>query len=102
MLEMQMPPGYAIFLQARGDVHPISVNFLALHYHIAKVDADTKFHSAGCRDVGIFFLQRGLDLDRAFDRVHRARKFGEHTVTSRIYESAVVPLDQRVDYLPMG
>ena len=48
-----------------------------------------------------FSFERGLNLDRALDRVYHAPELRQYAVTGGVYESAVVLFDQPVDYPAM-
>src|SRR6266851_1517612 len=67
-------------LEAGGDVDAVAVDLLAIHHHVAEVDADAEFHSALGWDIRVFRLERGLDLDGAQDRIDDAGKLGEDAV----------------------
>src|SRR5216683_1167263 len=84
-------------LEARGDVDAVAVDLLAIDHHVAKVDADAEFHPA----VGWQFFalgpERGLNFDRALDRVHDTRELGEDAIARGVDEASMVLLDERID-----
>jgi hypothetical protein len=52
--------------------------------HVADIDADAELHAALGLNWGIALCHRGLDGERAFDRVHHAGKLGENAVSGGI------------------
>ncbi len=84
-------------LEAGRDVDAVAVDLLAIHHHVTEVYADAEFHPALGWQIRVFSLERGLDLDRALDRIHDAGELGEDTVTRGIDEASVMLLDQRID-----
>src|ERR1700730_14329014 len=83
-------------LEARGDVDAVAVDLFAIHHHVAKVDADAEFHPALGREIRVFGLHRGLDLDGALDGIDHAGELGEDAVAGRVDETPVMLLDQRI------
>ena len=63
--------------QPRRDVHPIPVNIVILHDHVAEIYADAKLHTAflGCTAVPLSHPL--LERDCAFDGIHHAGELGE-------------------------
>src|SRR5216683_297264 len=84
-------------LEAGGDVDAVTVDLLAVHHHVAEVDADTEFHPALGREIRVFGLQHGLDLDGALDGIDHAGEFGEYAVAGGIDEAPVMLLDEQID-----
>src|SRR6266851_9522142 len=84
-------------LEAGGGVDAIAVDLLAIHHHVAEVDADAEFHPALGREIRVFGLQHGLDLDGALDGIDHAGEFGEYAVAGGIDEAPVMLLDEQID-----
>src|SRR5713101_1746613 len=91
------PTGFRETLEAGGDVDAVAVDLLAIHHHVAEVDADAEFHAALGREIRVFGLQHGLDLDGALDGIDHAGEFGEYAVARRIDEAPVMLLDEQID-----
>src|SRR6185312_4859475 len=70
-------------LQARRDVHAVAEQIVALHHHVAQVDADAECEPLLLGQRFVAGLQRRLDLDRTAQRLHRARELLEHGVDRR-------------------
>ena len=83
-------------LQACCDINPVAIDLLAFHHYVAEVDPNAKLHPPFRRNVGIFGSKRGLDLDRALDRIHDAGELRQHAITRRVYEPAAMLLDERI------
>src|SRR5713101_8753401 len=96
------PARFGETLEARGDVDAVAVDLLAIHHHVAEVDADAELHPALRRQLLVFGLERGLDLDRALDRIHDAGELSKNAVTCGINEPSVMLRYQRIDQLAMG
>jgi hypothetical protein len=84
-------------LETRRDVDAVAVDLLALDHNVAEVDADAEFHPAFERNRDVFGFERGLDLDRALDRIHDAGELREHAVTGGVDEPAAMLLDEGVN-----
>ncbi len=90
-------PGVGETLEAGGDVDAVTVDLLAIHHHVAEVDADAKFHSTLGRDIRVLGLECGLNLDRALDRIHDAGELGEHAIARGVDEATVMLIDERIN-----
>ena len=82
--------GVGEILQSRRDVDPIAVYLIAFDHHVAEVDADTKLHPAIGRESTVFRFECALYVNGALDSIYDTGKLGQHTVSSRVYESPVV------------
>src|SRR5690348_16466065 len=51
--------------EACGDIDAVAVDLLAVHHHVAEVDADAELHPPLGWQRSVFCLERGLDLDGA-------------------------------------
>ena len=89
-------------LQARGDVHTVAVDAIAVHGDVAHVSADAELHLAVVRQVGIPDTQHTLDFDRALDRFYRGRKLCQEVVTREVGDATPMLVHQRADLFPIG
>ena len=89
-------------LQARGDVDAVAVDVLAVDDHVAEVDADAELEPVLGRQGGVALAQGLLDVDSAGQRLDDAREVGQHAVTRRADDAAVVLGDEPVDDLAAG
>ena len=89
-------------LQAGGDVDAVAVDVLAVDDHVAEVDADAERKPVLGRQGGVALAQGLLDVDSAGQRLDDAREVGQHAVTRRADDAAVVLGDEPVDDLAAG
>src|SRR6266852_321433 len=95
-------PGVGETLEAGGDVDAVTVDLLAIHHHVAEVNADTEFHPLVERQVGILGPERGLDYDGALHRVHHTGELRYDAVPCGINEASTVMLDEAIDQFAVG
>jgi hypothetical protein len=96
---MQMPPGSANPLQSGRNVHPIAIEVSAIDDHVAEIDPNAELNSFLRRNFGIALPHALLDLDRAADCIHDARKLDENAIARRFHDTTAVLLSFGVDQL---
>jgi hypothetical protein len=64
-------------LEPGSDVHAVAKDVALIDHYVADVDADPEAHPSLFRLTLVRPFERGLDLDRAADRVEDARECGE-------------------------
>jgi hypothetical protein len=77
-------------LQSRRDVHPVTIDLLALDHDVAEVHANAKRHPSLGRKARVLGLKSSLNIDGAVHRLDHAGELGQHTVASRIDEASVM------------
>ncbi len=82
--------------EARRDVHAVAVDFAFLDNDLVYVDADAGQHALVLGQIGVPLGHSGLNLDRAFNRRHDARKFNEDAIARAVHDAAVVFLYRRL------
>ena len=93
------PAGLGQCFQACGDVDAVAVDVASLGDDIAEIYPDAEVDPLIFGDIGIAVDHCALDLDSATDRVNDARELDEHSVASRLYDTAVVFVDFGIDEL---
>src|SRR5713226_5030447 len=88
-------------LEARSDIYAVAVDLLAVDDHVARIDADAEFHPPLGGKTRVLSLERGLNVDRALDRIHDAGKLGQYAIAGGIDEASAMLLDQRIDEFAM-
>jgi hypothetical protein len=90
--------GRAVYRSSNGLVAPCSTSSRIS----SSVDGSTQCKSSVAITRGwAFAVEHGLDLDCAFNSIHRTGKLCQHAVPGGDHESAVVLLDQPVNYPAM-
>ncbi len=94
---MQMLPGFRDRLQARRNVHPITVYLIVLNDDVPKVHADPRFDVLFGRPGRIDRRLRILDRLRTADRVDHAIEFAKDGVPRRIDHPPFMRLHHGLD-----
>ena len=87
-------------LEARRHIHTVPEYVLAVDDHIAQIDPHAKLDAAVLRHVLVAPRHGPLDLRRAGNRVHDARKLHQHAVAGNFDNAAMVLCDLTVDEFP--
>src|SRR5437870_542501 len=80
--------------KARGHIHAVAVDVVAFDNDVAQINPDAELDRA----LRCSRAHRGLNLRRAGDSVHHARKLGQHTVTGEFNNAAAMLGDLGIDY----
>ena len=84
---------------ARGEVHVIAIEVVALHKHITEVDGDAEADGAVSGNIGITVRQAALDFKGGFRGLQRAGELSQKPVTHGLEDSPVVAGDCRFDQI---
>ena len=86
-------------LKSGRDVDAIAKEVRALYQHVSNMHADAEAHLLIRRLLAILRAERPLHIYGALDRVHDARKLGEHAIPRRVEDAAAMLSDQPVNDL---
>ena len=76
--------------QSRCYINSVPENVVSFHYHIAYVDADSKFDSRLGRHAGVPSAHGTLNLCGAGNGTHHAWEFNQYSVAGKFDDAAVV------------
>jgi hypothetical protein len=85
--------------QTGGDIHAVAVEPLALDDDVTEIDADSKPHLPGRRQIGVARLKRALNVDGTLDGVDDADKVRQDVVARRVHDAPAVAGDRGADDL---
>jgi hypothetical protein len=84
------PTGLGQPLDARRDVHPVSVEPLAVGGNVAEVDADAKLHASIRGEIRIALREGALHRDRRLGSVEGSRELRQHVVAGRVDDATAL------------
>jgi hypothetical protein len=87
--------------QAGGKVDAAAKQVAVANHHVADVDADPEQDAPVRSRAFGSAAQRLLRFHRAFNRIHRARKLGQHAVAGSVGDAAAVAGDGSVQDRPL-
>ena len=87
-------------LQARGHVHPVAIDVVALDDNVAEVDADPERDSLGFGHRVVTRRHRLLDFGGALNGVDDARELSEGAIAHQLDDAAAVLGELGLDQLP--
>ncbi len=85
--------------QAGRDIHSIAVDVVALDDDVAEVHPDPKLQPPIFRHIYFALKHATLDLDRASDRAHHARKLHEDPVAGQLDRAPLMLRDRAIDWI---
>jgi hypothetical protein len=89
--------GLRQLLQARGDVHAITVEIALVGDHIAEIDADAEADALDLRYLRLALRNAALGRDGTGDRIDDAAELAEHAVAHQLDYAALVLCNQRLN-----
>ena len=89
--------GLANSLNARGNIHAVADDVVAVDDHLADIDANAERHAAVFRLIGVARDHRLLDIARATDRIHRARIFDQQGIAGGADDAPAIFGDLGID-----
>jgi hypothetical protein len=92
-----MPPGSASALDPGGDIHPVTIDVVALDDNVTDIDANPELYPTVFVAARIVFLDLLLDLYCAGDGVHGARKLHQRAIAHKFEDPARMGRDQRIE-----
>ena len=84
-------------LNPGGDIHAVAIDVVAIDDDVTDIDADPELYPTVFRAARIAFANLLLDLDRAGDGVHGARKLHQRAVAHQFERPAGMGRDQGID-----
>ncbi len=81
--------------QPRGDVHPITVDVIAIDNHIAQMYADSEQHLAVFGHTEIAGSDLLLNRRSTANRLDHTAEFGQDAVTHHLYDTPAMLDDRR-------
>ena len=84
-------------LDPGGDIHPVTIDVVALDDDVTDIDADPELYPTVFGAARIVFLDLLLDLDRAGDGVHGARELHQRAVAHEFERPARMGRDQGIE-----
>jgi len=95
------PIGLGHPLQPGRDVDAVAEDVVTLDQHIAKVDADTPFHSPVAGKRGVPLRRQALQRQGAFDGAHHRGELDQHTVARCLEDPPAALGNDRIGRDPM-
>jgi hypothetical protein len=83
--------------EARGDIHSVTVNIIAVDYDVAQVDANAELDTLIRGFASIALTHPLLQFDGATRRIYHAGKFDQQPITGRFHNPSTVLSDLRVN-----
>ena len=84
-------------LQPRGDVHPVAKNVAVVEDDVAEVDPEPVGDAPILRGDRLAVRHRGLDFDRAADRILGRGEFRQHPVAGGLDDPPAAARDLRIE-----